>query len=281
MKRYSMIFAIFSALAAYSAQAAPIRYETPFRVVIDPGHGGVDEGTVYAKGRDRVAEKDITLKLAIEAARQLRARGFEVTLTRTHDENVPLAQRTALANRLRADAFLSIHMNSVPTGKPAPWARKLKRPPEGVETYILNNATDASSRRLAQLENSVVSLDEPDAPESMDVALILKDLRLDANLGQSKRLACSIQSELVQTSKEHIRNRGIKQALFHVLLGADMPSVLLEAGFLAHPNDRETVVSPEGQRAFGTSLANALERYRQARAGQTQALSDLSRCKVN
>src|SRR4051812_19370124 len=86
------------------------------RVVIDPGHGGTDEGTVFTHGRIRIAEKDVTLVLAREAARQLRARGHQVTLTRDADKEVALNARTALANRLQADVFISIHMNSTHDG---------------------------------------------------------------------------------------------------------------------------------------------------------------------
>jgi N-acetylmuramoyl-L-alanine amidase len=216
--------------------------------------------------------------LARQAAKELRARGYQVLLTRQSDEERSLPSRTGLANRIKADLFLSIHMNSAPHA-------------EGIETYILNNATDASSRRLAHLENSVLSstpgaLVRKDTGQN-DVALILKDLRLDANLSGSKLLACHLVRELAHQQRRpansirsaSLRNRGVKQALFHVLLGADMPSVLLEAGFLSNPKDRAFVLSPGGRQRMGESIAHAIEKFRLAR-GSHLAQDTLSRCQV-
>lgn len=270
-------FIILALTTAASAAEAPAR---SFRVVIDPGHGGSDLGTVYEDGQLRVAEKDVTLRIAQEAARQLRLKGILTTLTRTRDQEVPLPNRTAMANRLSADVFISIHMNSTPEG--------VVVDAEGIETYILNNATDASSRRLAKLENSVLGGSQViqaglDKPEGMDVALILKDLRLDANLSESKRLACAVQSQLVTETRQKrlkLRDRGVKQALFHVLLGADMPSILLEAGFLTHPRDRAVVLSAQGRRSIALAVARAVEQFRDAKNTRA-AHSMLSRCKVN
>jgi N-acetylmuramoyl-L-alanine amidase len=243
---------------------------TPFKVVIDAGHGGADHGTVFDNGLVQISEKDVTLLIARQVAAQLRAHGMNVTLTRRNDRELALGARTQLANRLGADIFLSIHMNSTHT--------PMVRDAEGVETYILNNATDASSRRLAHLENTVISHEGIDTPEQADVALILRDLRLDANLSDSKRLACSIQSNLATTG--HRRNRGVKQALFHVLLGADMPSVLVEAGFLSNPRDRAQVLSPHGRKVMSASIARAIEQYRTLKNTPSARLA-LNRCKVN
>jgi N-acetylmuramoyl-L-alanine amidase len=276
-----------ASLAAFVALApSPARAVTghiakrPFRIVIDPGHGGSDHGAIYrAPGSRRsVAEKTVTLALARQAAKQLRAQGYSVILTRDSDRDVGLPARTALANKLGADVFMSIHMNSDVQGGGAA---------EGIETYILNNATDATSRRLAQLENSVLEPEETGSPEQNDVALILKDLRLDANLSESKRLACAIQSQLSSAEplkrgapRKGNRNRGVKQALFYVLLGADMPSVLVEAGFLNNARDRAVVLSPEGQKAISLSIARAIDQYRQGRESAVAAIT-LNKCKVN
>lgn len=246
----------------------------PFKVVIDPGHGGTDEGTVYRNGHLKITEKDITLSLALEVTQLLRSRGFQVTLTRRRDQEVPLPSRTALANRIQADAFISIHMNSslqpnnrVDSG--------------GVETYILNNTTDASSRRLARMENSVISTHSPDSPQQQDVALILKDLRLDGNLSESKRLACQVQSQIVSATARNDRNphknRGVKQALFHVLLGADMPSILVEPGFLNSPSDRRLLLSRQGRTLISHAIANGIEQFRQ----HHPPVRPLPGCKVN
>lgn len=250
---------------------------SPFQVVIDPGHGGADHGAIYSQGRVHATEKDITLKLARQVARQLRIRGISVTLTRDTDREISLPARTALANRIGADVFLSIHMNS--TADP-----QRKAHTEGVETFILNNTTDASSRRLARLENSVISLQSESSPQDLDVALILKDLRLDGNLRESKGLACQVQSHLVENTSrsglEQKRDRGVKQALFHVLLGADMPSVLVEAGFITNAHDRSLVLSPRGQALIGKSIADAIEAYKIAKNSKRSDLA-LNKCKVH
>jgi len=221
-------------------------------VVIDPGHGGIDEGTVFENKKNRVTEKALTLLLARQVAQELKAKKISVTLTRNDDREVPLGERTALANRMGADLFLSIHINSAKTDA------------QGIETFILNNTTDESSRRLAQLENTVLASDDL-SQENVDLALILRDLKLDANLSESKRLACTIQNHLVaRISKgtHPLKNRGIKQALFHVLLGAEMPSALVEAGFLSHSNDRSFMISTMGQKAIGTAIASAIDQFR-------------------
>lgn len=241
----------------------------PFKVVIDPGHGGSDHGTVYYNGDYPISEKNVTLMIARQVAAQLKADGVDATLTRRDDHELPLGKRTELANRMGADVFLSIHMNSAPGAE--------LRGAEGVETYILNNATDASSRRLAHLENTVISHDGLDTPQAEDVALILRDMRLDANLSESKRLACAVQNSL--SGKKAQKSRGVKQALFHVLLGADMPSILVEAGFLSSPRDRALVLSSEGRRAIGASITRAIGQYRRLKGTHAASLA-LSRCQV-
>lgn len=247
-------------------------------VVIDPGHGGADEGTVYQNKKLRITEKYATLLLAQQVAEELRAKNIPVILTRTEDRDVPLGTRTALANQLHAELFLSIHLNSSEARKDA----------EGIETYILNNATDESSRRLAALENTVLGPRSPknsetQQQEDVDVALILRDLTLDANLAESKRLACMIHHHLmvhISRNQPNVKNRGVKQALFHVLLGAEMPSALVEAGFLNHHQDREFLISPHGKKVVGIAIARAIDHFLQSK-GTPQARSTLSKCKIN
>jgi N-acetylmuramoyl-L-alanine amidase len=259
----------------FTAQAYAVVRPHPFKVVIDPGHGGSDTGTIYEMGTQRVVEKDLTLALALVTAKMLRSHKITTILTRTTDKDVPLGDRTALANRLKADVFLSIHMNSTQT--------PMVTDAEGIETYILNNTSDETSKRLAHLENTVLSPEvraaAADSPEQLDVALILRDLRLDANLSESKRLACIVQTRLVQGSHRS-KNRGVRQALFHVLLGAEMPSILVEAGFLSNPRDRAIMLSPRGRLLLGSAIAHAIERFRDTR-GTSQAQLTLSRCKVH
>ena len=276
----SAVLCSFLSCFSISAHASP-----GYRIVIDPGHGGTDQGTVFQKGAVRVTEKEVTLKLATETARQLRNKGFLVTLTHTRDQDLSLPARTHLANSIPADLFISIHMNSLENPGNAA---------EGIETYILNNATDATSKRLAYFENAGHSVVKPmpgnspgNTDEPNDVALILKDLTLDANLSESKCLACAIQNSQVSVTTPALgnpnpiqRNRGVKQALFYVLLGADMPSILVEAGFLTSYRDRTLVTSLHGQRAVGAAIVRAVEQFRRTK-NTPEAQSELSRCKVH
>lgn len=263
--------------------ASPLTPTTPaqparFKVVLDPGHGGIDNGTSY-KGSPPVTEKDMTLILAREVAAELRVRGIEVIMTRDGDYEMSLAGRTALANQVGADLFLSIHLNSTTQGMNPALA-------QGIETYILNHESDSTSKRLAELENKVIG--GVDAQHE-DVALILKDLRLDASLAESKRLACMIQSQVAHKILSPSRskkkadvtvNRGVRQALFFVLLGADMPSALIEAGFLSNARDRDWLLSRPGQKSFGLAVARAIGLFRKQK-NTPEARRVLSSCKVH
>lgn len=221
-----------------------------------------------------VMEKDIALKLSKEVAAALRAQGIQTTLTRETDIDVPLDARTALANRVKADLFLSIHLNSNPKGPTLDLG--------GIEAYILNNSTDQSSKRLADLENMVLNGSQAGKGQAGEVSLILKDLVIDRNLPRSKLAACLIQDHAWKSSQGGVmraKNRGIKQALFYVLLGADMPSVLLEAGFLSDQKDRNWMLSLTGQKRFGLAVARALGEYRRT-LGTPKAKTLLGTCQV-
>lgn len=249
------------------AQASP-----KYTVVLDPGHGGQDHGAIHRVGKKQFSEKDITLALANETAKFLRAQKVQAVLTRKTDKELPLPERTALANRLKAHVFVSIHMNS---SAPLDKGRA-----EGFETYILNTATDQTSKRLADLENSVLPGSHFGQTEGGgDVALILKDLQLDANLGESRKLACAVQTRLVEMTGQKQKDRGVRQALFYVLLGADMPSALIEAGFLNHTKDRELVTTPNGQARVGRAIASAILEFLKRR-DLPEFQAQLSRCKM-
>ncbi len=218
-----------------------------FLVVIDPGHGGVDTGAVFQEKGKTYTEKEMTLQIARDLARELIIKGHNVILTRNEDRSVLLSDRTALANRLKADVFLSIHLNSS--------GEKIRH--GGVETFILNRATDESSKRLADLENAVLK-ESSAKQESGDVSLIMKDMILDANLEPSRKLACAVQGKM----KAAMLDRGIKQALFYVLLGTDMPSILIEAGFVNNSADRERVLTTKSRIRMAVQIATAVDDYR-------------------
>jgi N-acetylmuramoyl-L-alanine amidase len=279
-------------IAAFMLCLLPKEAWPGFSVTLDPGHGGADHGTLFEHSGIRIAEKDVTLAIAHEAALQLRSLGIQAELTRKGDQDIPLAERTRMANRQKSQLFISIHMNSAPghadTGA------------HGVETYILNNTSDESSKRIARLENSILTPKQPEEeskpgdPNGLDIALILKDITLDANLGESKRLACYVQTEIARATAQSVptprgtplpatsyghQSRGVKQALFHVLLGADMPGILIEAGFLDHARDREFVLSPSGRIAIGRAIARAALKFKNLR-GTAAAQKDTAQCPV-
>jgi len=216
-------------------------------VVIDPGHGGEDQGAAGAGG---VLEKTVTLAVARLVAERLRTVGVEARLTRDGDETVPLRERTALANRLRADAFISIHANASPA-----------RGARGAETYYMSaDASDPQAAATAERENAPA--------EHSTLGLILWDLAHVANLNASARLAREIQDRL--NVVHGIASRGVKQAPFVVLTGATMPAALVEIGFLSHPEEGQLVSQPDTQARIADALAAAVVAFlRAAPAAET------------
>lgn len=270
---------LMHACAAVSAVSTAAAAQPDFTVVVDPGHGGDDYGAVYGRGRNQLAEKEITLTIGKIVARELRTRRINAVLTRETDKHLELPERTELANKIRADVFISLHMNSAESG--------MARRAQGVETYILNNTTNESSQRLAALENKSHSALRGSAADSFadpNLALIVKDLMLDGNREASTHLACSIQSNLVAATSSARsaadRNRGVKQALFYVLLGADMPSALVEMGFISNARDRALVLSRAGKIGMGRAIARAIDEFRQLK-GSDSGRSRLSRCQLH
>ncbi|HEX2162866.1 MAG TPA: N-acetylmuramoyl-L-alanine amidase, partial [Thermoanaerobaculia bacterium] len=214
-------------------------------IVLDPGHGGSETGAIGPSG---VAEKDLTLALARTLAARLEAAlPVRVVLTRDEDANLPHETRTAIANQNKADLFLSLHLNSAfgPTA-------------HGAETYFLSTAaSDERAARSAAEENrpggaapaaGAAAGDDP----LYDLQLMLWDLAQNHFLSESQRLAKLIQGELNSTLG--LRDRGVKQAPFLVLMGAAMPAVLVEVGFLSNPDEERRLQDA----AYRAELADAL-----------------------
>jgi N-acetylmuramoyl-L-alanine amidase len=204
-------------------------------VVLDPGHGGDDQG---AKGPSGELEKDITLAVARATSTALQAAGVVARLTREGNESLALVDRTAAANRLQAAVFVSIHANA----SPAKGAR-------GTETYFMSaDASDPLAAQAAERENAGSSHD--------NVQLILWDLAHVANLNSSARLARAIQDRL--NALQGIKDRGVRQAPFVVLTGATMPAALVEVGFLSNPEEAQRLTSRDGQEQVASALAGAI-----------------------
>lgn len=240
------------------ALAAPLPpAASQLTIVLDPGHGGIDDGATFKDRHGKIyREKDLTLKLAIALRDELKKQNYPVFLTRSKDEDLSLDVRTKMANRMKAKVFISLHLNSSQTSTHSS-SRSLNAKESGIETYILNQNEDQTSKRLAELENKGASLGSQLPGE---VGLIIKDLVLSTHYPQSKKLALMIQKDLSRTLK--VRNRGVKQALFYVLIGAEMPAVLLEAGFIQNEADRDYLLKPQLFSKLVKSLALSIKRYR-------------------
>nr|WP_320193550.1 N-acetylmuramoyl-L-alanine amidase [uncultured Desulfobacter sp.] len=216
------------------------------KIVIDPGHGGKDPGAPgYIKG---VWEKDIVLKLATTLAEKLRSRlNCEVLLTRTTDRKLTLEERTAIANTQRADLFISMHCNAAKS-------KKLS----GIETYILNLATDEQAIAVAARENAT------SRKNISDLAYILNDLMKHAKIEESTRLANDVHKAMITGMKKKygkIRDLGVKQAPFYVLLGARMPAILIESSFISNKTECKRLMTDAYRNDICNTIADGIEKY--------------------
>jgi len=217
------------------------------RVVIDPGHGGHDPGA-KTKG---LTEADLVLDVALRLERLLAKQdGFEVVLTRRVDAFVPLEERTAIANREGADLFLSIHANASTNGT----AR-------GVETYFLNLTANPEAEAVAARENATSSRSMSQLPD------IVKAIALNNKIHESRDFAGAIQSSLasqLQKADSRVRNLGVKQAPFMVLLGATMPSVLAEISFITNRQDAAMLKTEKHRQRIAEALYAGVLRYQRS-----------------
>ena len=217
------------------------------RIVIDPGHGGQDYGAPgYLKG---VHEKDIVLQISHRLAQKIRKElKYQVFLTRDSDRSLTLEERTAIANTKKSDLFISIHTNS-----------HKDRRAYGIETYFLNLATDDEAIRVAAMENATST------KNISDLQTILYDLMQNAKINESSRLAGYIQGSMVRHLKSkrysRIKDKGVKQAPFYVLLGAQMPAVLVETSFISNPRECKRLVNPRYQERLCEAIIKGIKTY--------------------
>lgn len=222
-------------------------------IVIDPGHGGHDPGAIGPTG---LKEKDVVLDIAMKLRNILSSdSALEVHMTRDRDIFIPLEERTAIARKKEADLFVSIHANASPN-----------KAARGVETYLLNWTNDEEAIRVAARENyiSMKKMREKMAAYRNDVERILNDLSRDYKRDESLKLAHLVQNSITSDiGKEYRRkiNLGVKQALFYVLVGASMPSILAEVSFISNPEE-ERLLSREDYRAIiANSIARGIRTY--------------------
>jgi N-acetylmuramoyl-L-alanine amidase len=215
------------------------------RIVIDPGHGGHDSGTL---GADGIEEKDVVLDVALRLGKLLHDRlGTEIIYTRSDDTFIPLETRTAIANKAQADLFLSIHANS-----------SVDASARGVETYYLNFTSDPTALDVAARENAV-------SDQSIhQLSDLVKKIALKDKIAESREFASDVEGSLyagLQKGNAGLKDRGVKKAPFVVLIGANMPSILAEISFVTNPKDAEQLRDPEYRERVAESLYKGVARY--------------------
>ncbi|HTP89376.1 MAG TPA: N-acetylmuramoyl-L-alanine amidase [Bryobacteraceae bacterium] len=213
------------------------------RIVIDAGHGGHDTGTIGPTG---LREKDLVLDVALRVGKLIEDRmGAQVIYTRDDDRFIPLQERTAIANANQADLFLSIHANSSP-----------ERTASGVETYYLNFTTSRDALDVAARENADSTL------TVNDLQSVLQKIALKDKVDESREFALRVQTALSATARSsRNRDRGVRKAPFVVLIGATMPSVLSEIGFVSNPQDERQMKRPETRQKIAEALYKGLSQY--------------------
>lgn len=233
---------------ARDGPALPLDLRPVRTVVVDAGHGGRDPGALGVGG---IREKEVTLRLARALRERLEGRGFEVRLTREGDETLDLEERTAFAEGVGGDLFVSLHANAS------------RRPEaEGIETYYLDEGYERNALRVAARENSIPA-------RSLDrLQRTVAELRLSRVSEESARLANAVQSAMVRgVGKVYgsVEDLGTKQGPFYVLFLARMPSVLVEVGFLTNPREARRLSSDFYVEVLAERIARGLSRYRSKR----------------
>ncbi|HEV8267116.1 MAG TPA: N-acetylmuramoyl-L-alanine amidase, partial [Thermoanaerobaculia bacterium] len=234
--------------ATPAPQETPSKRPEPKTVVLDPGHGGTEEG---ARGPGGLLEKEATLALVAAMKEALTRHGYRVATTRDTDASVGLEDRAASANAAHADVFLSIHCNASRTASA-----------HGTEVYYLSlDASDRAAAALAESENlqatAAASAERNAALRDLD--LILWDLAQNQHLAASSRLAEIIQEDF--NALLGITTRGVKQAPFKVLIGVNAPAVLVEVAFISNPEEEKKLGADDFRRQTAETLAASLDRY--------------------
>jgi N-acetylmuramoyl-L-alanine amidase len=248
---YFLLCCLFFAI--HELQAQPVKQGKLSKVVIDAGHGGKDPGALGLK----TYEKNVVLAIALKLGNIIKENypDVEVIYTRSTDEFIPLHQRADIANKAKADLFISIHANSNP-----------KKSIDGVETYVMGLHTSAANLEVAMKENEVVTLEkdynthyegyDPKSAESFIIFSLIQNTYLD----QSLRFSSLIENQFVTTARRV--DRGVKQAGFLVLWKTTMPSVLVETGFISNAKEEEYLRSEKGQLQLAQSIFKAFSDYK-------------------
>lgn len=217
-------------------------------IVIDPGHGGKDGGAV---GNGKV-EKEIVLQIGNEFANRLKAMGYNVYMTRSNDTFIELKDRTKFANEKNADLFISIHANSIPKTSDPNGA-------QGLETYFLSPTRSERSMRVAAMENSE-DMEEMGQYGKLSFLSVLNKEKIIA----SNKLGIDLQKAMLGNLRKqfpNVHDNGVREAPFWVLVGAQMPAVLVEVGYISHPEESSRIADPKYQRWMVEGLIEGVGRY--------------------
>ena len=221
-----------------------------YTIVVDAGHGGHDSGAIGAK---RYYEKTVVLQIAKRVEKHLKKKRFKVKMTRSSDRFVKLKNRTHFANKHKADIFVSIHANAIAN-------KKRFGEVYGVETYFLQTTRSARSKRVAALENSVV-LDKSDF---LSKNVILNAVLSGPKIELSNKLAIDIQTRILRNVRRKykgVKDGGVRPAPFWVLVGAQMPSVLVEVGYITNPIERRRIFTADYQNRIAKGIVEGISNY--------------------
>ena len=217
-------------------------------IVIDAGHGGHDSGAVGGGKR----EKDVVLQIAKRLEKQLKKRGHPVYMTRKKDRFLKLRQRTKIADKRKAVVFVSIHANAV--------AKKKSHKVHGIETFFLQNTRDERSQRIAARENKSVLK----GTTKLSRNVIIDSVLSGPKIVESNKLAIDVHRRMitnVRTKYKGVRDGGVRHAPFWVLVGASRPSILVEVGYISHPQERKRLFQSTYQELIAKGIAEGIDNY--------------------
>ncbi len=224
----------------------PLPFRRKKTIVLDPGHGGKDSGGI---GLHHRYEKTAVLQIALKAAKILRSRGYRVYLTRSGDYFIPLQKRTHFANIKKADIFVSIHCNIAP--------HHIKGP-NGIEVYYLSPSRNERAIRVAKIENKEIK-----GLNYLDQSVILNFLNRD-RIVASHKVGIDVINAIVNDVRKkgfHLKNGGVRPAPFWVLVGTQMPAILIETGYLTNPGDERNLFNPLFQWQVAKGIADGITNY--------------------
>jgi len=220
-----------------------------YTIVIDAGHGGKDTGAICCGDKK---EKKVVLSVALKLKKRLDKKGYKVYMTRNNDSFIKLPKRTEFANQKRADIFISIHANAAPS-------KKVQNIFKGIEIYYLSPAKTNRAKKAAEKENAVMFKGKDFYTKNAYLSLIS-----ETKIIESHKLGLDVSAKMlsnVRTSFGHVEDGGVKPANFWVLVGAQMPAILVETGYITHPTEGENLLDNYYKNLLAKGISEGIERY--------------------